>query len=337
MATFDRVIGALVLLTACTAAEQQSSPPADSFHDPSPHRSGFAVVNGVRLHYLDWGGDGRTLLFLHGLGNSAHIYDDIAPRFVDQYRVLALTWRGHGKSDKPKTGYDVNTLSEDVRQFLDVMKIDRVTLVGHSMAGEELTRFAGLYPERVYLDAAYDRTDPAFTSFFRESRRKAPDVFALLNPSPQDRASIDAMRNFSRKTRGGWSNAIEADWRETSSLFRSPDEQGMDPGELVSMIAQGYRSPEYSKVRAPALSFYTLPSMESSFPWMTPHIDAAVRKQAQDLLETNMIPHSRRQITRFRQGVPHARVIEMPNTRHDCFIHRKDEVVGEMRAFLAGR
>jgi pimeloyl-ACP methyl ester carboxylesterase len=95
--------------------------------------------------------------------------------------VLALTWRGHGKSDAPETGYDVDTLTEDVRQFLDAMKIERVMLVGHSMAGEELTRFAGLYPERVdrlvYLDAAYDRTDPSF----RASRAKAPDVFALLN------------------------------------------------------------------------------------------------------------------------------------------------------------
>jgi pimeloyl-ACP methyl ester carboxylesterase len=288
MSTSCTVIGALVLLVACLGATQQK-PSADEFKDPSPHRSGFLLVKGVKLHYLDWGGNGRTLLFLHGLGHSAHIFDDLAPKFVNDFRVLALTWRGHGKSDKPKTGYDVDTLTEDVRQFLDMMKVERVTLVGHSMAGEELTRFAGLYPERVqalvYLDAAYDRTDPSFTSFFRDSRSKAPDVFALLNPSPQDRASTETMRAFSKKTRGGWPNAVEADWRETSSLFRSPEEQAVEPAQLVPMIAQGYRSPEYSKVKAPTLSFFAMLTMESAFPWVTPDVDAAVRKQAQDLLE----------------------------------------------------
>jgi pimeloyl-ACP methyl ester carboxylesterase len=340
MSRFSTAIGAWLVLIACIAASQEK-PPSDTFTDPSPHRSGFAIVNGIELHYLDWGGNGQPLVFLHGLGNSAHIFDDLAPEFVDRYRVLALTWRGHGKSDKPKTGYDVDTLTEDLRQFLDTMKIQKVILAGHSMAGEELTRFAGLYPERllalVYLDAAFDRTIPEFTSFFEESRRKAPDVYALLNPTPADRASIEAMRAFSRKTRGGWSNAIEADWRATSSVFHTPDEPALDPGQLVRMIAQGYRSPEYSKVKAPTLSFFTMLTMESAFPWITADTDASVRKQAKDLLELDMIPRQRPQIAKFRADVPHARVIEMPNTRHDCFIQRQEDVVREMRAFLAGR
>jgi hypothetical protein len=114
--------------------------------DRSPHKSGFVTVNGVKLHYLDWGGKGETLLFLHGLGDSAHIFDDIAPKFTDHFRVLALTRRGHGLSDKPQTGYETSTLVEDIRQFLDALKIKRVSLVGHSMADKEMTLFAGLYP-----------------------------------------------------------------------------------------------------------------------------------------------------------------------------------------------
>jgi hypothetical protein len=77
--------------------------------------------------------------------------------------------------------------------------------------------------------------------------------------------------------------------------------------------------------------------MESAFPWITADTDASVRKQAKDLLELDMIPRQRPQIAKFRAGVPHARVIEMPNTRHDRFIHRQEDVVREMRAFLAGR
>ena len=109
----------------------------------SPHQSAFIKVNGAKLHYLDWGGKEQALLFLTGLGNSAHIFDDIAPKFIDGFRVLGLTRRGHGKSDHPKHGYDPKTLVEDIRQFLDALTIARVSLVGHSMAGDEMTLFAG--------------------------------------------------------------------------------------------------------------------------------------------------------------------------------------------------
>jgi len=68
------------------------------WNDKSPHKSAFLTVNNVKLHYLDWGGAGETLLFLHGMGDTAHIYDDLAPKFTNQFRVLALTRRGYGQS-----------------------------------------------------------------------------------------------------------------------------------------------------------------------------------------------------------------------------------------------
>src|SRR5574341_997967 len=82
--------------------------------DKSPHRAGFVTVNNVKLHYLDWGGNGDTLLFLHGMGDTPHIYDLLAPKFTNRFRVLGLTRRGHGQSDKPETGYDTATLVEDI-------------------------------------------------------------------------------------------------------------------------------------------------------------------------------------------------------------------------------
>src|SRR4051812_16588174 len=81
--------------------------------DKSPHKTGFLTVNNVKLHYLDWGGNGDALLFLHGMGDSAHVYDGLAPNFTNEFRVLALTRRGHGQSEIPETGYDTTTLVED--------------------------------------------------------------------------------------------------------------------------------------------------------------------------------------------------------------------------------
>src|SRR6185436_16089500 len=125
--------------------------------DSSLHKSNFVSVNGIKLHYLDWGGDGATLIFLSGLGDSAHCYDRIAPRFADKFHVLALTRRGHAESDMPESGYDLDTLVDDILDFMDALNIEKTILVGHSFAGVELTRFTEKYPERVakliYLDA----------------------------------------------------------------------------------------------------------------------------------------------------------------------------------------
>jgi pimeloyl-ACP methyl ester carboxylesterase len=140
---------AAIAVTASLAAQQPR--PTDA----------FVTVDGVRLHYVDWGGTGRPLLFLTSLGSNAHQFDALAPKFVDRFRVLALTRRGKDPSDKPPSGYDTTALAGDIKGFLDAMHIDRVLLAGYSIAGDEETRFAALFPERVeklvYLDAAYDR------------------------------------------------------------------------------------------------------------------------------------------------------------------------------------
>jgi hypothetical protein len=57
-------------------------------HDP------LHQVNGVKLHYLDWDGKGEVLLSLPGLSCTARIFDGLAPKFTDHFRVLALTRRG---------------------------------------------------------------------------------------------------------------------------------------------------------------------------------------------------------------------------------------------------
>ena len=60
----------------------------------------FVILDGVRFHYLDWGGDGDPLLLLAGLGCTAHVFAELAPHLSDRFRVLALTRRGHGLTDQ---------------------------------------------------------------------------------------------------------------------------------------------------------------------------------------------------------------------------------------------
>ena len=69
------------------------------WRDTSPHSTLYVnVADGVRLEVLDWGGTGRPILLLHGLGASAHGFDDFAPKLAERYRVFGITRRGNGAS-----------------------------------------------------------------------------------------------------------------------------------------------------------------------------------------------------------------------------------------------
>lgn len=74
--------------------------------DPSPHRVQFVTVErDVRLEVLDWGGSGRPVVLLAGLGHTAHVFDDFAPKLTKASHVYGITRRGYGNSSHPESGY----------------------------------------------------------------------------------------------------------------------------------------------------------------------------------------------------------------------------------------
>jgi 3-oxoadipate enol-lactonase len=90
-------------------------------------------VDGLRLGYETWGAPGAPpLVLLHALGEDSSDWRAIAPALADRYRVYALDLRGHGRSDHPGT-YSYELLRDDVLAFLDVLGLDRIVLVGHSL------------------------------------------------------------------------------------------------------------------------------------------------------------------------------------------------------------
>lgn len=155
----SRWVFAFILLLASSPARlsaQQTAP----WHDPSPHSVQFVTVDkDVKLEVLDWGGTGRPLVLLAGLGNTAHVFDYFAPKLTSEYHVYGITRRGFGASSKPDSGYSADRLGDDVLAVLDALKIERPVLVGHSIAGEELSSVGTRHPERVagltYLEAGY--------------------------------------------------------------------------------------------------------------------------------------------------------------------------------------
>jgi non-heme chloroperoxidase len=160
--------------------------------DSSPHTVSLVTVDhDVKLEVLDWGGTGRPLVLLTGLGNDAHVYDKFAPKLTGSYHVVGITRRGFGNSSAPATGYSAYRLGDDVLEVLEALKISRPVLVGHSIAGEELSSIGSRHPEKVagliYLDAGY-----AY-AFYNESRGN------LMVDSDEVRAQLDALQDALQK------------------------------------------------------------------------------------------------------------------------------------------
>jgi pimeloyl-ACP methyl ester carboxylesterase len=122
--------------------------------------SRFVAINGARLEYLDWGGDGAPLVFLAGLGGTAYVFNDLAPEFISNYHCFGLTRRSFGKSEQTKDGYELDNLALDLVAFGRSLGLKNFTLVGHSYGGTEAIRASELHPELIrrviLLDTAYD-------------------------------------------------------------------------------------------------------------------------------------------------------------------------------------
>jgi len=119
----------------------------------------ITVEENVGLEVLDWGGTGRPLVLLTGLGNTAHVFDDFAPKLAASYHVYGITRRGYGVSSRPASGYDADRLGDDVFAVVETLKLTKPVIAGHSIAGEELSSLAARHTSGVagliYLDAIF--------------------------------------------------------------------------------------------------------------------------------------------------------------------------------------
>lgn len=107
-------------------------------------------VNGLDLHYIDWGGDAAlSAVALHGFALNCHSWDEVAPALSDQLHWYALDQRGHGLSDRATqlSSYSRDHMADDVRGFIEAAGLERPVVVGHSMGGMNAMTFASRHPE----------------------------------------------------------------------------------------------------------------------------------------------------------------------------------------------
>lgn len=312
----------LGFISACTTGTSKIQAPA---------RISFITVEpGVSLEIIDWGGKGEPVLFLAGLGNTAHVFDNYAPQFNDQFRVFGLTRRGFGASGRPSGGYHIDTLAKDILSIIDSLGIEKIILIGHSIAGEEMSRFAVLYPGRlsklIYLDAAYDRTaDLSFAD-------KAPP--SPIKMSADDSATWQNYQRYLKKTFR--LDLTEAEIRAITSFDSNGRLVGdATPDSIFGSYISAVAKPDYAAITVPVLAMYNVADSVSDIFSYYQLLDTAGKSVADEVYRIGQ-QFQRGQIEDFKKQVKNGKVIEFRRADHYLFFSNPGEVAMEIRKFLSG-
>lgn len=304
------------------------------WNDPSPHRIQFVLVEeNVKLEVLDWGGRGRSLVLLAGLGNTAHVYDDIAPKLAERYHVFGITRRGFGASSSPSSGYSADRLGDDVIQVLGRLKIARPVLVGHSLAGEELSSVATRYPLRiaglVYLEAGYlyAYQNPASKDFAPELETLQKEVERLMPPTPPTDADLTSFSSFGAwRTRNQGVSVPEAELRQTLEIGSNGHiSHPHTPPAIPQAIRAGGK--KFTDIRAPILAIYAIPhTFGAAFDKLTDRQRSQV--EADETTTLGAIASA------FQSGHPSARVVRL-HGNHYLFLSNEGDVLREINSFIS--
>ena len=282
-----------------------------------------------KLEILDWGGTGAPILFLAGLGDGAHIFDDFAPRFTNKFHVYGLTRRGFGASDQPATDYSEKTLAKDILAVIDSLHLNKVILIGHSIAGEEISKFASLYPGRVskvvYLEAAYDRTTSDLKHMWAIN-------IQIPKPTSKDSSSIAHWRDFNKRIYGF---PFPDDELKQVSIFSKEGKylREVTPDAISMAMLNGMEHPDYTHIKCPALALYAnFKSVKEAIPYYA-ELDTVNKKRADDffLLLQN---YSDIEQTRFKNQVHNGIVKSINGANHYIYISNPVETETMIRDFL---
>jgi non-heme chloroperoxidase len=340
--------------------------------EQSHHTQHFvSVADNVKLEVLDWGGSGQPLVLLAGLGNTAHVFDPIAPRLSRHFHVYGITRRGFGASSVPKTGYTADRLAKDVIAAINALGLQRPIIAGHSIAGEELSEIGMEFPERVagliYLDAAqpYAIYDPTRGAYL-------PDISQLtsqikhMHDDPLNTQKMDALLEDVTTLKLSLSNEIAAIKTDEASVsgavidgpsdtdkasfaafrcFISKQLGGSFPEDEVRQSFNANATGGVGNQKAPAFVYNAILEGEQRLYATNVPILAIVPVPRAPDLPIGSDPAKRRaaeemhtqmqeaQITTLKRQQPSAEVVRIPNGYHYIFLSNESEVLAAITAF----
>ena len=326
----------------------QKATPATAWHlppDPSPHTVQLVTVEpSVQLEVLDWGGTGRPLIFLGALGDTAHEFDQFAPKFTGKYHAYGITRRGFGESSNPTPNddnYSSDRLGDDVLAVVAALHLDKPglpkpVLVGHSIAGEELSSIGSRHPDKVsgliYLECSgthsfYDRAYGDLHLDMIDVRDKIeqllPDGGDPSGPIQPTVALLAALPRLEKELQ----DQVKLQKALAPSIPDPPRPPAAQPTTASAFVAIVSGEHKYTELKVPCLAFFAVPhDMSRVFP-DNAHLHAAIA--AADFERQTRLANA------FEAGVPSAKVIRLQNADHYIFRSNEAEVLRAMNDFLS--
>ncbi|MEM9770669.1 MAG: alpha/beta hydrolase [Cyanobacteria bacterium P01_D01_bin.73] len=183
--------------------------PSESFEKHYGYTEHLVNLPGrsLQLKYLEWrpknGGhsNSKTIFLLHGLGDRATVWSDLGKRLAeDNYHVVAPDLRGHGDSDKPESGYDFESIIDDLEDLIVALNIEQpIVAVGHSWAGKLVPIWVKRSPEKI---AAQILVDPFFIERLPRISKLAFPLFYRVLPFLQMMGPFESRDAAETKAKG---------------------------------------------------------------------------------------------------------------------------------------
>jgi non-heme chloroperoxidase len=218
---------------------------------------------------------------------------------------------------------------EDISRVAEVLRLNQIHLVGHSIAGDEMTRFALTYPDKVrrivYLEAAYDRV----------KAQALESHFPKIPPSPsatQEAGSPQEVRALIARTE---ILMPEAEIRATRVF--GPDGQYLrpvTPDPVLHSVATMVEHPDYAAIRAPIMAIYAVYTAPVQLVPKYATADRSTRGVI-DQIFGMWQPFAKEQRDFLRNSAPKADVVEIPGASHYVFLSHRERVATEVKTFLS--
>jgi pimeloyl-ACP methyl ester carboxylesterase len=269
----------------------------------------YVSVGGLRLHYLEYTGNGQPIVLLHGLASSSRIWHMVASILAPGFRVLAFDQRGHGLSGKPSSGYDFPTVARDLHAFLAELRVDRPVIVGHSWGAHVALEYAATYPERV---AGIVLVDGGFSEWSSKPDRTWERIEREMAPPDLTHLTREELIEEVRDTewRPFWNEHVEV---TLVSLFEVDESGRVRPRlrrenhmQILRAIWGHHPTKLCGKVQCPVLFI------------------AAVQQGGGS--GAGAMAEKRESICRMNDLLPDCKVLWFEETEHDIPLHRPAEM-----------
>src|SRR5215475_302219 len=177
----------------------------------TPSQDHFVKLDAMRVHYQNYGEGKEAIVFIHGWSCNLNFWKANIPAFTKQSRVIAIDLPGHGESDKPQVTYSMDLFARAVDAVLQDAKVERVTLIGHSMGTPVIRQFYRNYPNKTLALVIVDGNlrgfgspeqmkqfvDPLRGPNYKE---QAERMIGFIAQSVKDKKNLEEIRNTMMST-----------------------------------------------------------------------------------------------------------------------------------------